>query len=95
MTGTIEFTEKISIEDIKTDLSKMPLHPKYLTHYYSPYTYPIQDMHTRQLIRSLKDTLAQANIYFTGRFADWEYYNMDVAMVAAMDMCKSLVNRLF
>lgn len=90
MTGTVEFTDKISVEDIKTDLNKMPLHPKYLTHYYSPYTYPVQDMHTRQLIHSLKDTLSQANIYFTGRFADWEYYNMDVAMGAAIDLCKQL-----
>ncbi len=91
MTGTVEFTDKISIEDLKADLEKMPLHPKYLTHYYSPYTYPVQDMHTRQLIRSLKGTLAQANIYFTGRFADWEYYNMDVAIGAAMDLCKTIV----
>lgn len=90
MTGTVEFTDKISVEDIKTDLNKMPLHPKYLTHYYSPYTYPVQDMHTRQLIHSLKDTLSKANIYFTGRFADWEYYNMDVAMGAAIDLCKQL-----
>lgn len=90
MTGTVEFTDKISVEDIKTDLDKMPLHPKYLTHYYSPYTYPVQDMHTRQLIHSLKDTLSKANIYFTGRFADWEYYNMDVAMGAAIDLCKQL-----
>lgn len=90
MTGTVEFTDKISVEDIKTDLDKMPLHPKYLTHYYSPYTYPVQDMHTRQLIHSLKDTLSKANIYFTGRFADWEYSNMDVAMGAAIDLCKQL-----
>ena len=26
------------------------------------------------------------DFYFTGRFADWEYYNMDIAMGAAMDM---------
>ena len=28
--------------------------------------------------------------YFTGRFADWEYYNMDIAMGAAMDLCRTL-----
>ena len=30
--------------------------------------------------------LAHYDFYFTGRFADWEYYNMDIAMGAAMDM---------
>lgn len=27
------------------------------------------------------------NFYFTGRFADWEYYNMDTAIKAAMILC--------
>ena len=30
------------------------------------------------------------DFYLTGRFADWEYYNMDVAMGAAMDLCKMI-----
>ena len=42
------------------------------------------------MILDLKDTLSPYGFYFTGRFADWEYYNMDVAMGAAMDM----VNRM-
>ena len=25
--------------------------------------------------------------YFTGRFADWEYYNRNVAIKAAREMC--------
>ena len=56
---------------------------------YNKYTYPIQDANTRQLIRNLKSSLRVFGLYFTGRFADWEYYNMDVAMGAAMDMVKS------
>ena len=42
------------------------------------------------MILDLKDALSPYGFYFTGRFADWEYYNMDVAMGAAMDM----VNRM-
>lgn len=42
------------------------------------------------MIHSLKAYLTQSNFYFTGRFADWEYYNMDVAMGAAMDLCKTI-----
>jgi UDP-galactopyranose mutase len=38
----------------------------------------------------LKAILATYGLYFTGRFADWEYYNMDVAIGAAMDLVKNL-----
>ena len=89
MTATIEFTDAISQEDIIDNLSRIPLNPKYIDHKYNKYTYPIQDANTRQLIRNLKSSLRVFGLYFTGRFADWEYYNMDVAMGAAMDMVKS------
>ena len=90
ITATIEFTDKISKEDIVDNLSRIPLHPKYLDHQYNQYTYPIQSADTREMIKNLKDTLSHFGFYFTGRFADWEYYNMDVAMGAAMDLCKKL-----
>lgn len=87
MTATIEFTDAISKEEIIRNLQKMPLHPRYITHQYNPYTYPIQDNNTREMIASLKKELAPHSFCFTGRFADWEYYNMDVAVEAAMKMC--------
>lgn len=37
------------------------------------------------MIKQMKAELAPYGFSFTGRFADWEYYNMDVAMGAAMD----------
>ncbi len=86
MTATIEFTDEMSKENILDNLTRIPLHPKYLDHEYHQYTYPIQDTHTREMIQSLKEYLAHYDFYFTGRFADWEYYNMDIAMGAAMDM---------
>lgn len=89
MTATIEFTDAISYEEIIDNLSRIPLNPKYIDHKYNKYTYPIQDANTRQLIKNFKSSLKVFGLYFTGRFADWEYYNMDVAMGAAMDMVNS------
>ena len=68
----------------------MPYHPEYLSHKFNPYTYPIQTHSTRRMIRQLKHELSKSNFYFTGRFADWEYYNMDAAMAAAMQLCADL-----
>ena len=90
ITATIEFTDAISKDDIMDNLSRIPLNPMYLDHKYNQYTYPIQDTNTRNMINRLKSVLASADFYFTGRFADWEYYNMDVAMGAAMDLCKQI-----
>jgi len=83
-TATIEFTDFIDQEEIKDNLSKMPFSPKYITHHYEKYTYPIQDKVTKDLIVNVKEKLACDKIYLCGRFAEWEYYNMDAAMAAAM-----------
>lgn len=90
ITATIEFTDAISKEDILDNLTHIPLNPKYLDNKYNQYTYPIQDANTRTMFKNLKADLAPENFFFTGRFADWEYYNMDVAIGAAMDLCKKL-----
>lgn len=90
ITATIEFTDEIGKEDILENLRNIPLNPRYIDHVYNRYTYPIQDANTRGMIKELKVILAPFGLFFTGRFADWEYYNMDVAMGAAMDLVTSL-----
>ena len=90
ITATIEFTDEVSKEAIQDNLKHIPFNPTYIEHTYNKYTYPIQDANTRGLIRKLKTVLATYGFYFTGRFADWEYYNMDVAIGAAKDLVESL-----
>lgn len=87
ITATIEFTDEIFKDAIIDNLNRIPLHPKYITHKYNPYTYPIQQKDTREMIASLKQVLSSQGFYMTGRFADWEYYNMDAAMAAALKIC--------
>lgn len=90
ITATIEFTDMISMESILDNLRRIPLNPKYLDHKFNKYTYPIQDTNTRTRIQELKNELEPTGFFFTGRFADWEYYNMDVAIGAAMDLSKTI-----
>lgn len=90
ITATIEFTDQISKEEILDNLKRIPLNPTYLDHQFNQYTYPIQDANTRSMINNLKAILASEGFYFTGRFADWEYYNMDVAIGAALDLCNRI-----
>ncbi len=90
MSATIEFTDYISKEDILENLIHIPLNPKYITHHYEKYTYPIQDHSTRKNISSIKEKLSQSQLYLCGRFAEWEYANMDVCMGYAIDLCKTI-----
>ena len=86
MTGTIEFTDEIEKDDIVEQLHLMPFSPKYLTHNYEKYTYPIQNKNTRTMMCNLKQLLEAHGIYLCGRFAEWEYANMDICMGYAMDL---------
>ena len=87
----VELTDEISVADIKENLLKMPLSPRYITHRYNKFTYPIQTTDTRGMINEFKQVMRNNNFHITGRFADWEYYNMDVAIKAAMTMCEKLL----
>ena len=86
MTATVEFTDSISHEEILENLEKIPYSPKYLAHHYEEYTYPIQDASTRLMIGDIKEMLVKDKFYLLGRFAEWEYYNMDVAINAALKL---------
>lgn len=89
-TATVEFSEEMSKEEIQEQLQRIPFSPRYITHRYTPCTYPVQNGETRGIIESAKASLAPHNIYLLGRFAEWEYYNMDAAMGAAMNLCSQL-----
>ncbi len=85
---TIEFTDFKSREEIDKELKLIPFNPQYITHTYTEFTYPIQKKDTKGMIRNLKNTLCSEGFHLVGRFAEWEYYNMDSAMGAAMDLAK-------
>jgi protoporphyrinogen oxidase len=88
-TCTVEFTNHLSVNDIVDNLHKMPFSPKYIAHNYEKYTYPIQDNKTKSIITELKVITEKENVFLSGRFAEWEYYNMDAAIKAAMNLGSS------
>lgn len=87
-TATIEFTNYVDKKTILENLKHIPFSPKYITHRYTKYTYPIQSNNTRQVVSNIKNELKPHGMFLLGRFAEWEYYNMDAAMGAAIDLSK-------
>lgn len=89
-TATIEFSEDMDREQIEEQLKRIPFSPRYIAHRYTPCTYPIQDGETRSIITTAKAAVEPQGIYLLGRFAEWEYYNMDAAMEAGMKLIARL-----
>ncbi|MDR2145842.1 MAG: NAD(P)-binding protein [Tannerella sp.] len=87
-TATIEFTDFFEENDILQQIRKIPFSLKYITHTFTQYTYPIQNSDTRTIINSIKKELEKKAFFLLGRFAEWEYYNMDAAIGAAIDLSK-------
>ncbi len=90
LTATIEFTDEVDEKSIRENLKKIPYSPKYLAHRYTKYTYPIQNGSTRAVIDSIKEVMKPEGLFLLGRFAEWEYYNMDAAIGAAIDLSKTI-----
>ena len=90
ITATVEFTDYLETNDIQEELKKIPYVKRYITHSYHQFTYPIQSDNTREMIKRIKKTLKPYDFYITGRFADWEYYNMDAAIGAAINTCTKI-----
>ena len=89
-TATIEFTLQLSKEEILEQLANIPFSPRYIDHCYTPYTYPLQTTNTPDIIANAKAQLEPLDFYLLGRFAEWEYYNMDAAIEAAMKLTNKL-----
>lgn len=80
----IEFSGKVSEQEIIKELPKLPGNLKPIAYHYEPNSYIIQNRNTRSSIGEVKSMLMPLGFSLTGRFAEWEYYNMDKAIYAAM-----------
>ena len=87
-TCVVEFSGKHSIETMLSELNKLPGNLKYITSNYEEDSYVIQNSETRKIISDIKKILKKYNIYLHGRFAEWEYYNMDICIEKSMELSK-------
>lgn len=94
-TCVVEFSGKVDLEVMKEEIKKLPGNLHALAYNYEPNSYVIQDKRTRNEIAKAKAILEKKGIYLLGRFAEWEYYNMDKAIEGAFavrDKINSAIN---
>jgi protoporphyrinogen oxidase len=89
-TCVVEFSGNHGEAEMIKELALLPGNLKPLAFNYEPNSYIIQHPDTRSKIGTLKKLLKKYNIYLLGRFAEWEYYNMDKAIESAMELSSIL-----
>lgn len=93
-TCVVEFSGKQNQRDMIEELKKLPGNLKPLAFNYEPNSYVVQSSKDREYIRDLKLLLEPYGIYLLGRFAEWEYYNMDKCIEAAINLKQKLLNNI-
>lgn len=89
-TCVVEFSGKVSEREMYEEIKKLPGNLTPISHNYEKNSYVIQNQDTRQIIQEVKNVLEKENIFLLGRFAEWEYYNMDKAIEAAMSLAENI-----
>jgi len=92
-TCTIEFSGLLSEEDLTAEIVKLPGSPKVLAYNYEPNSYIYHTHQTPVILSKLKSCLDLKSFYLVGRFAEWEYYNMDKAIEAGMLLTEKLIKK--
>lgn len=85
-TCTVEFSSFIEKKEVFQELKDLPGNLKIESYNHQPFSYVIHKKNTRDDINEIKKYLSNLNIYLLGRFAEWEYYNMDKAIEAAFNL---------
>ncbi|QNK77412.1 FAD-dependent oxidoreductase [Winogradskyella sp. PAMC22761] len=88
-TCTVEFSGHVSKDDIINQLKTLPGNLKPISFNYEPNSYVIQNSDSRLLIDKVKQDLTPKGFHLLGRFAEWEYYNMDKAIEAGLNLIKN------
>lgn len=82
-TCVVEFSGKLTYDEMLEEIKLLPGNLWPISFNYEPNSYVVQDHRTREVISEAKRILESNGIYLLGRFAEWEYYNMDKAIEAA------------
>ena len=81
-TCVVEFSGYVDAHEMQRDIRQLPGNLEPLAHHHEANSYVIQDAGTRAKNRELRSVLQNTGFDISGRFAEWEYYNMDTAIGA-------------
>ena len=63
---------------------------KPIAHNISNYAYVVYDQHRDDALKTINQFLEKQKLYSIGRFGKWDYYNMDICILDALNLIKEL-----
>jgi len=90
MTCVVAFAHGEPEATITADLAALPGNLERIATNHVRDAYVIQENDTRDTVARLQSALETRGLHLLGRFAEWEYYNMDKCMEAALRVVASL-----
>jgi len=94
ITCTVEYTGFMDQQEMTQELSRLPFNPTYIAYHHSPSSYVVHNSDTASAVNNLINIMESIGIYCCGRFAEWEYYNMDNAIFSAMRTKEQIKERV-
>jgi protoporphyrinogen oxidase len=88
----VEFSGFMEEAQMKKEIKKLPGNLEFVTSNHEAATYVIQNPTTRKHIEAIKNQLEPKKLYLSGRFAEWEYHNMDKCIESAMIISSKLLD---
>jgi protoporphyrinogen oxidase len=89
-TCVVEFSGIYDRATMLKEINKLPGNLKPIEMNYEKNSYIIHQENTRNCINNVKLLLEKYNIFLLGRFAEWEYFNMDKCIEGALSLSYKL-----
>jgi hypothetical protein len=84
----------LSEPEARDEAAKIPGFGHMIGYNYKQDTYVVHKSDTKEVITAAKKLLESSGIFLTGRFTEWEYYNMDTAINSALVTSSQIINYL-
>ena len=89
-TCTVEYSGYLSEHEMHCELETLPFNMQPVAYNYCKNSYIIHNETTASLMRTTTQALAEHAIFCCGRFAEWEYFNMESAISSAFKVASKL-----
>ena len=89
-TCTVEHSGHLPEDEMLREVMSLPFDMQPVAYNYCQNSYVLHDERTACLMDATISGLADHGIFCCGRFAEWQYYNMDAAIASAFDVASKV-----
>jgi len=91
-TCVVEFSGAVERAEMEAEAARLPGNLRPLAHNHEAASYILHDFATQSAVAAARAALAPRGIHLLGRFAEWEYYNMDKCMEGAARLTQEFLS---